>query len=161
MVLKELEAMASKLNESRTILSHALDRLTEEQAKQILINPDWSIRDAVAHLVGAERGMTGMAKRFATNENPQLPKDYINDVYNARQIAKRKSMSLAAVRAELAATRQDLLAFLETITPQQLAYCGEHPIHGQISLKELLVVIYSHETTHCKEISEKISEAKR
>jgi len=159
-MLKELESMASKLSETRAVLSRALDRLTEDQAVKIMINPDWSVRDEVAHLVSSERGMTGMAKRFATNENPQLPKDYNNDVYNARQIAKRKAMSFADVRAELDTTRKDLLAFLETVTQQQLDYRGEHPIAGQISLKELLVVIYSHETTHCKEILEKISESK-
>lgn len=159
-MLKELESMASKLNETRAMLSRGLDQVTEEQAAKMMINPDWSVRDEVAHLVSSERGMTGMAKRFAANENPQLPKDYNNDVYNARQIAKRKAMSLAEVRTELDATRKDLVAFLETVTPQQLDYRGEHPIFGQISLKELLVVIYNHETAHTKEISEKISEAK-
>jgi uncharacterized damage-inducible protein DinB len=160
-MLKELETMASKLSETRAMLSRALDRLTEEQATKIMINPEWSVKDEVAHLVSSERGMTGMAKRFATNENPQLPKDYNNDVYNARQVAKRKAMSFAEVRAELDASRKDLLAFLETVTPQQLDYPGEHPLKGQITLKELLVVIYSHETAHCKEISEKISESKK
>ena len=160
-MLKELESMASKLSETRTMLSRALDPLTEEQATKVMINPDWSVRDEVAHLVSSERGMTGMAKRFATNENPQLPKDYNNDVYNARQIAKRKAMSFTEVRAELDGSRKDLLAFLETITPPQLDYRGEHPIAGQISLKELLVVLYNHETAHCREISEKISESKK
>jgi len=161
MMLKELEPIAAKLNEACAMMTRTLDQLSEDQAATWMVTPDWSVKDALAHLVGAKRGMTRMAQRFAAGEDPQLPEDYNNDYYNARQVAKRKAMSFAEVRAELDAAHQELLAFLERVTPQQLELRGEHPIAGEIPLKDLLVVIYNHETQHCKQINDKIREMKK
>lgn len=160
-MLKELEPIAAKLNEACALMTRTLDQLNEDQAATLMITPEWSVKDQVAHLIGAKRGMTRLAQRFAAGEDPQLPGDYNNDVYNARQVAKRKAMSFADVRAELDAAHQDLLAYLDSITSQQLDLRGEHPIAGEIPLKDLLVVIYNHETSHCKEINEKIREFKK
>ncbi len=160
-MLKELEAIASKLSEARSILVRALDGLTEEQATQVLVTPEWSIKDEVAHLAGAERGMFGIAQRMARGEDPQLPPEYDNDTYNARQVAKRKEKSLADVRAELDATHAELMAFLQNLTQAQLDECGQHPLYGEVKLKDLLVISYSHATTHTNEISAKIRESKK
>ena len=159
-MLKELEPIAAKLNESSALLAQTLDRLTDAQVTQLSVNPEWSVKDTVAHLVGAKRGMTRLAQRFAAGEAPKLPADYDNNYFNARQVAKRQAMSLADVRAEFGTAHQELLAFLESVTAPQLELRGEHPIAGDIPLKDLLVVIYNHETQHCKEIAEKIRELK-
>jgi uncharacterized damage-inducible protein DinB len=161
MMLKDLELIASKLNEARSVLARTLDGLTEEQAVEVKITPEWSVKDEVAHLAGAERGMFGIAQRMARGEDPQVSPEYNNDFYNARQVAKRKEKSLVQVRAELDATHAELMTFLQNLTQEQLDLCGQHPLYGEVKLKELLVIIYSHETTHSKEISAKIREANK
>lgn len=158
-MLKELAPIADKLNEERGVLDRQLDKLTEEQASRIRVTPEWTIKDALAHLVGAEKGMLGMAERMAREENPQLPPDYDNDRFNARQVAKRQGLALGQLRTELNSTRAQLMGLLDGLTQQQLELCGQHPLAGQIPLKDLLVIIYTHETTHCKEISDKVREA--
>jgi uncharacterized protein (TIGR03083 family) len=160
-MLKELQAITDKLNEERGILDRTLDGLTEEEAAGIKVTPEWSVKDVVAHLVGGERGMTRIARGMSKGEDPKLPVGYNNDEYNARQVGKRQALSLAQVRAELATSRADLLTLIDSITPEQLALCGEHPLVGETSLKDLLVVIYSHETTHGNEIADKIRESKK
>ena len=160
-MLKELEPITAKLNESFAMMTRTLDQLTEDQAVRLMVTPDWSVKDAVAHLVGAKRAMTRLAQRFAAGEDPQLPDDYDNDDNNARQVAKRKSMPLTQVRAELLAMHQELLTFLDRVTAPQLGLRGEHPLAGEIALKDLLVVIYSHETQHCNEIVQAIRESKK
>ncbi len=160
-MLKELEPIASKLSEANSILVRTLGALTEEQAAQVHVTPEWSVKDAAAHLAGAKRGMFGMAQRMAKGDDPQLPPDYNNDTYNARQVAKRQEKSLAEVRAELDTTHAELTAFLQNLTQEQLDFCGQHPIYGEIKLKDLLVIIYSHETTHTNEISAKLHESKK
>lgn len=160
-MLIELVPIADKLNEERRILNRSLDGLAEEDAKRIPVTPEWSVRDEVAHLAGAERGMLGMAQRISRGENPQLPEGYDNDTFNARQVAKRKEQTLAQIREELAASRGELLSLLESVRADQLALCGEHPLAGDVSLRDLMVVIYSHEMTHANEISNHIREAKR
>ena len=159
-MLKELEPIVSKLREARSILIRTLDGVAEEQAAQIMVTPEWSVKDEIAHLTGAERGMFGIAQRMAKGEDPQLPPDYNNDTFNARQVAKRKEKSLTDIRAELDATHDELMKFLENLTQEQLDLCGQHPLYGEVELKELLVIIYSHETTHTNEISAKLREAR-
>lgn len=160
-MLKELEPIVAILNEERGILNRTLDGISEQEAAEVHVTPDWTLKDAVAHLVGAERGMTRIARGTARGENPQLPEGYDNDVYNARQVAKRKDQTLAQVRTELDASRAELMALLESIAPEQLALCGEHPLSGDVSLSDLLVIIYSHERTHANEISLKYRESKK
>ncbi len=153
-MLKELEPIASKLKEERGVLWRALDALTEEQATTLKVNDGWTIKDAIAHLAGAERGMTRIAQGMASNTDPQLPEGYNNDEYNARQVAKRQALPLAEIRNELDDSRNGLMALLEGLTAKQLELCGEHPLAGETALKDLLVIIYNHEVAHCKEITE-------
>ncbi len=160
-MLKELEGIASKLQEAHTVLYRTLNNTTDEQATQIMVTPEWSVKDVASHLAGAERGMLRLAQRFAKGEDPQLPSDYNNDEYNARQVAKRKSMPLSEIRAELDTIQSDMATFLDGITAQQLALCGQHPLEGEVSLKDLLIIIYTHSTTHCKEITNAIHESKK
>ncbi len=160
-MLKELEPIAGKLIESHGILNRTLESVAPEQASQIMVTPEWTAKDVVAHLAGAERGMVGIARRMTSGEDPQLPEGYNNDENNARMVAKRKDLTLAQVRAELDGVHADLLALLESITPQQLVMMGEHPLAGEVTLKDLLVIIYSHETSHGNEISNKFRESKK
>ena len=116
-MLKDLEPIVDKLNEEREVLNRTLDGINEQEAAEIHVTPEWNIKDAVAHLVGAERGMTRIARGTARGENPQLPEGYNNDVYNARQVAKRKEQSLAQVHAELVASRANNATAPITNTP--------------------------------------------
>jgi len=160
-MLKDLEPLASKLKEAHTVLERTLAPLSDEQAQAILVTPDWSVKDAVAHLAGANWGMFGIAQRAARGQDPKLPAGYDNDTFNARQVAKRKEQTLAQIRAELAATLNEMLAFLDGVAAEQIELQGEHPLYGQVKLKDLLVIIYSHETTHCNEIANVIYQAKK
>lgn len=149
------------MNEERGILDRTLDKMNAEEAANLKVTPEWSVKDAVAHLVGAERGMTRIARGMAAGQDPQLPEGYNNDEYNARQVTRRRDQSLAQVRDELRISHAELMTFLQSITPEQLALCGEHPLYGETSLKDLLVIIYTHEMTHANEIADKIRESKK
>lgn len=160
-MLKELEPIADKLRESHRILGHTLDAMSQEQAAQIMVTPEWAIKDVVAHLAGSEREMVGVAKRMAEGKDPQLPSGFSNDANNARMVAKRKDRSLSEVRGEIDQVHAELLALLESITPQQLILLGQHPLAGEVSLKDLLVIIYSHQMSHGNEISNTFRESKK
>ena len=159
-MLKELESISNKLDESHGVLYRTIGALTEEQAAAIA-NPQWNVKDVLAHLAGAERGMLRIAQASARGEDPQLPDGYNNDVFNARQVAKRKGQSLAQVLEEIKGVHNEMAALLNSITAEQLTRMGEHPLEGEIALKDLLVVIYSHEVTHCNEISSALRAARK
>ncbi len=160
-MLKDLEPIADKLRESHRILGRTLDAMSEDQAAQIKVTPEWAVKDVVAHLAGAEKGLVSTAKRMAEGKDPQLPPDFSNDANNARMVAKRKDQTLSQVRGELDATHAELLSLLEGISPQQLILMGQHPLAGEITLKDLLVIIYSHEMSHGNEISNQFRESKK
>ena len=160
-MLKELEMMASKLNEERTQLMKLLDKISDAEAEKIRVTTEWSIKDELAHLAGGERGMLGIARRASKGENPKLPEGYNNDEYNARQVAKRRALSIAELRAELIATRQELLDLMGGLSLEQLNLQGEHPLEGTIAIKDLCVIIYSHELAHCNEIAAKVREMRK
>ncbi len=160
-MLKELEPIADKLIESHRLLSRTLDAITDEKATQIMVTPEWSVKDVVAHLAGAEREMSVVAKRMAQRQDPQLPPNFSNDANNARMVAKRKDQPLSQVRAELDTVHRELLSFLESITPDQLSLMGQHPLAGETTLKDLLVIIYSHQMSHGNEISSRYHESKK
>lgn len=160
-MLRELESIRDKLKEERAILERTIAPLGDAEAAQIFVTPEWSVKDEIAHLAGAERGMLRIAQRIARNENPELPEGYNNDEYNARQVAKRKNQTLAEIKAELDGSRAELIELLASVASDQLNLRGEHPLAGDVSLKDLLVVIYSHETTHAKEIADKVRQARK
>ncbi len=155
-MLDELAPIADKLKEERARLNATLDQIGEEQAVQVMVTPEWTIKDQVAHLAGAESGMLGIARRMALGQDPQLRPDYDNDFYNARQVAKRKQASLAQIREELETSRAELMTFMDTLKPEQLTLMGQHPLTGETTLKDLFGIIYRHETAHGKEISDRL-----
>lgn len=159
-MLKELESISSKLQEAHDVLYRTVGTLSESDAAAIA-NPEWNVKDELAHLAGAERGMLRIAQASARGENPKLPSGYDNDQFNARQVAKRKGQSVAQIVDELKAIHNDMAAFLDGVTAEQLTRMGEHPLEGEIPLKDLLVVIYSHEVTHRNEISNALRAAKK
>ncbi len=115
---------------------------------------EYSGRQVLAHLAGAERGMTRLMQQMAAGRNPRLKADYDNDYYNARQQEKRAGMSIAALRAELEQSRRELLAFMESLRPADLAQRGEHPLLGDASLLEVLQTLQSHERSHIEAFAE-------
>jgi hypothetical protein len=150
-MLKELEAISNKLDECHSVLYRTVGSLTDDQTRAVA-NPQWNVKDVLAHLAGAERAMLRTAQASARGDDPQLPDGYDNDVFNARQVAKRKDQSVAQILDELKGIHKDMSAFLDNITQEQMTRMGEHPLEGEIPLKDLLVVIYTHEVTHCNEI---------
>ncbi len=159
-MLKELEPIANKLAEIHGVLYRTLGSLSEEGA-QTLVTDQWTVKDVLAHLAGAERGMLRTAQGMARGQDPQLPEGFDNDENNARMVARRKAQTFAQVLEEIKAVHNDLSAFLDSITPEELTLMGEHPLEGEISLKDLLVVIYSHEVTHCNEVGNALRAARK
>ncbi len=159
-MLKELESISNKLTEVHGVVYRTVGALNE-QAALTMVTDQWMVKDVLAHLAGAERGMLRTAQGMARGQDPQLPEGFDNDENNARMVAKRKAQTFAQVFDELKTAHNDLSAFLDSITQEQLTLMGEHPLEGEISLKDLLVVIYSHEVTHCNEIQNALRAAKK
>ncbi len=152
-MLKQLEPIVDQLNIPRRMLREALAGLSDEQLQEKIPGYDWSIKDALAHLAGNEALMTEALVTIATGRDvPE--REFDNEAENAAQVARGKSKTSAELWRELDETRRFLINFLDTLTPAQLERHGAHPYQGKMNVREFLVVLYTHEATHARDIVE-------
>ncbi len=150
-MLPELEPIAGGLAENRALLTEVFGPLSEDQLNLKPQPGGYSGKETLAHLAGAERGMTQLARRMAAGENPRLKEDYSIDYYNARQQEKRSGLSGAQLVAELDEGRKELLSFMESLGPDDLARPGQHPAAGDTNVLGVLRIIQTHERDHIRE----------
>ncbi len=151
-MLAELEPIARDMENNRELLDKVVDSLTKEQMLQPVREGEYSGKQILAHLAGAERGMTTLMRRMVAGEQPRLKSDFDLDLYNSRHQEKREGMTIEQLRTELAGTRQDLLSFMETLTPQDLDKHGDHPRLKDATVRQVLEIIASHELEHTQEL---------
>jgi len=90
-----------RVRESHAKLAKALEGLSEEQGTRVGLNAQWSVRDALAHIVAWEiQGANNIAEIQAGTWKPQrLNREMIND-FNARAVEDRRERSFGEVREE-------------------------------------------------------------
>lgn len=157
-MLKELRSLTDQLELTRDNLREAISGLTDAQQLEPIPGGDWSTKDVVAHIAGNEWLLTTILIAAVREESPPIPRDFDNDRFNAETVEKARAKSIEQVWTELEASRRRLIEFLDTVTPQQLERCGRHPLQGDLTVKEFMVVMYAHEETHCREV---IQQARR
>jgi hypothetical protein len=152
-MLAELEPLVRALEDNRRMMAQVLDQLRDEEKDRAPREGEYSVRQVLAHLAGAERGMTRLMRLMAAGEKPRLKPDYDNDYYNAHQQEKRAKMSVVDLSAELEEARGDLLGFMETLKPEDLRKVGEHPTVGDTNVLAVLKTLQAHERAHIEETS--------
>ncbi len=160
-MIKELEAIVSRLKRSRLQLYSSIAGLTDAQLTQPLPGGEWSIKDTLAHLAANEVLMTELAECIATGGGTSLDAGFDNDKFNAESIAIRRGKTANEILDELARSREKLDKFLESVKPAQLTIKGQHPLQGWLTIKEFLVVMHAHEATHAREIEEQARQLRK
>jgi hypothetical protein len=152
-MLKELQPLVEQLRMTRRNLWEVVEGLSIEQLLEKMPGSDWSIKDALAHLAANEALMTDILRSIANGGDANVT-EFDSDEINAQQVAEAKDKSLAEGWRELDRNRRELFTLLEHLTPKELERYGTHQYQGMMNVKEFLVVIYSHEETHCREITD-------
>ena len=150
-MLPELDKITQDLDADWRTLTDTLDQLSEDELSRSPGDGQYSGREMLAHLAGAERGLTRLLELMAAGEFPRLRPDYNNDFYNARQQEKRAKLSTNDLRAELQDLRAKLLAFMETLRAEDLPKHGEHPTQGILTVRGVLESLQQHEHNHIAE----------
>ena len=115
-------------------------------------NPEWTVRDLLVHLATSERGVGQMIDGLLRSESI-VPADFDLDRWNASQVARLRSLSLAELRERIASTRQATLALLDRLTEQDLERRGRHALGREVSLGETLRIMAAHERVHIEEVN--------
>jgi hypothetical protein len=160
-MLKELEPLAAQYARSRETLYKCLDQLSAAQAEELLPDRDWSIKDTLIHLVTNETLMTALLRDIEDGDANSLPDDFDNQKFNDESVAAGRAKSVAELRAELDASYNNLLAVLETVTPETITRRGTHPAAGDSDVKEFLVAMYAHHEVHCRDVVEQTRRLKK
>jgi hypothetical protein len=114
--------LLARIEAGWTALNDLVGRLDEAQ----LTAPGaagWSIADHLAHLAAWERSVIGLLRGQPRHAAMGIDRDtYARgfDAANAASQARSAGRSLAAVRAEVAATHQEVLALLAGLTDADL-----------------------------------------
>jgi hypothetical protein len=101
-----LDPLLEDLEKSFADLQGAIDGLTHQQLITVF-DDEWSVRDALGHIVGWHHEMDDALERIARGERP-VPEglDYSDsDTWNARFVETWRNASPEAVVAELAASK--------------------------------------------------------
>lgn len=147
-MLEELAGRVREMQVSEKILTRIVNALDAEQ----LIAHDpiggYSPRNTVAHLAGATRSMTIMAKKWVKGESTALRPDFDLNLFNRRLQEKRADMSLQELLNELREANHEIAEFMETLTLEDLDKRGDHPAQTFMTVRELMRVVAYHEAMH-------------
>ena len=111
----------------------------------------WTVKQSLLHLAISETGQIKTGKAIAAGQ-PTVPDDFDLNRYNNRQLEKNKDKQLPEILSGMAESRQQLLAYLDEVTADELDKRGRHGRGDVISLEQLFHRIGEHEAEHTGEI---------
>lgn len=144
--MKKTELL-ERLRESHKKLTDALEGLTEEQATRKGLNPQWSIKDALAHIAAWEIEGARIVNEIerGTWKPQKIDKEMI-DGFNAQAVESRREHSMPQVREEFDAAHSEIERIIETL-PDELD-------ESSPTYKYLEAVTFKHLTHHAAQIEE-------
>ncbi len=162
---EDVAGIKEKLNAERAKLLTAF----RDVPREIMLRPyegGWSIKDVLAHLAMAESVNVKFAKLMVAkdsplqlqefaSEYPDFPAPFELDKFNAWMTERWRVKSLVEVIASLHHTRGETLAWLDTLTPEQLARRGAHVVWGTQSVKGIFRILVIHDKFHRADIEKR------
>jgi hypothetical protein len=113
----------------------------------------WTVKQMLLHIAMSEIGQIKLAQAIAAGQST-VPDDFDLNRYNRRQIEKNQGKQPPEILFSMADSHQKLLAFLETVSAEDLEKRGKHGRGDVISLEQLFYRIGEHEAEHMAEIKQ-------
>ena len=111
----------------------------------------WDIRNVLAHLVTSEQGFLRLFESIRTGGDG-VPDDFSIDRYNASQQDKVKSLTPDELIQAFRDTRSELCRWVAARSTSDLEKMGRHPFLGDVSLHEMIKMVYIHNQIHLRDI---------
>ena len=111
----------------------------------------WTVRDILEHLVISEQEMQRLRAQII-EIGVGAPDDFDIDAYNRDETGRHAALSVDALLALFADTRQNTAQDARRMTEAQLARRGRHPAMGDSSIEDIFKIIYLHNTMHIRDI---------
>lgn len=118
-------------------------------------NPRWRVRQLAAHIAGDDAGTLYVGKLLARGKNAKAP-DFVVNLANWWWLRKYRRARPADLLTLMDAKHREFLAWLDTVTPEQLEGGGEISKMGRLTLAEFLVQNQQHSREHGDDIRDAI-----
>jgi uncharacterized damage-inducible protein DinB len=117
---------------------------------------NWSVVEVICHLRDAEEFFTKRFQAMRDQDNPAIAG------YDQAALAHERNYLNADLRAALASFctfRQQTIAELSELTPEQWQRPGQHSDLGQITILAQAIHHVSHDAIHCAQIARQLKAA--
>lgn len=112
----------------------------------------WKAHDLLAHFVEVEGSIIKIIRRIAEG-GEGVPADFDINRWNARHTTEMSAKHDDAwLIDEFARRRAENVAWVRSLTPEQLERRGRHPALGETEIKHMLKLIYIHLQGHMRDI---------
>lgn len=151
------EAIVAKLIRTREQLLAVTLPLTDEQWVQRIYSEgsDWSAADVLRHVADSEKGMTALIMQIKDG-GEGVPPDFDLDRWNRRAVSKLEDKTPQELLIGMSTSREKLLAFIETLQPEDWEKKGRHASLRIMSIEEVCHLIADHEAGHAADIQKAI-----
>ena len=146
------DELKTKITEGRAKLLATMNRMSEGDWDQATSNPEWTARDLLAHVANAEPGLLVRMQKFLDGTS-QLPPGFDLNIWNKRQVSKRRGESIEVLVRSLQQSREQVLSFLAGLTDEQLDIRGWHASGQEMSLIDMFEILAWHERSHADDIA--------
>lgn len=111
----------------------------------------WTVREVLAHFVTSERGFLELFKAILAGSGG-VAVDFSIDDYNAQQQAQVSGLTPAELLEGYRRARRALSDWVADLSMQDLEIEGRHPFLGQVTLKDMLKMVYLHNQIHIRDL---------
>ncbi len=146
------QTILEELASARESLVQLARGLSEEDLARPTENEGWTVRDTLAHTVSSEAGLRATVQRILGGQKTATP-GFDLAAHNAKQIEKRKAMTVEDLLAKMVTSREETWRLLEQISPEQLGERGCLSSGREATVEEVLTRIAHHEEEHGAQIS--------
>jgi hypothetical protein len=145
--------LVARLEKGRQKTFEILNALTPEQwQKPLYHEPTWQVCHLLAHFVSAERQLLALAQDIVAGGQGAPPEFDINR-FNADEQSRLEGQSSPTLLSLLDQARQQTIAWVRTLGPDQLDKTGRHPVLGEVNIETLIMSIYGHQLFHMRDLS--------
>jgi uncharacterized damage-inducible protein DinB len=159
------EKLLALLRESRERFLQSFAGVTDDESRRCPGDGQWSVLGTVEHLTVAEKRMlslaTGLRKPRPTGA-PNREEFFLTVIANRSQKVEApeaarpqgRFANLADAAAQFRASRDSAIRFVEQNTDDLRATEVTHPIFGEVSAYEMLIIMAKHAERHALQIAE-------
>ena len=163
---EDKSAIKDKLIAERAKLLESISNVPHVVMLRPYGDEGWSIKDLLAHVAMAESVNVKFARMMVVKDSPlqlrefaaeypDFPGVFELDKFNAWATERWRAKTLDEIVRALSETRADTLAFLDTLTVEQLERAGEHAVWGKQSVRGMFRILVIHDKFHRGDIEKR------